>query len=141
MPMNDLEYGDCIAFDWDGVCTSNPHYTMPYQDVCVTLIKQALRRGMRVVVMTCSPGAQVVRELRAAGINCWADEQMHYMYWDQGTSMLATGSTSTVLVTGRKVAHVCAYVDDRAFNWDHARGTAGFWDTLSETMTRAHRTP
>jgi hypothetical protein len=121
--------------------TSNPHYTMPYQDVCVVLIKQALRRGLRVVVMTCSPGEQVAQELRAAGIHCWADKQMRHMYWDEGTAMLVTGSPYTVLVTGRKVAHVCAYVDDRGFNWTHQQGTAGFWDALNKAMIRADHTP
>lgn len=141
MPMDDLEYGDCIAFDWDGVMTSSPHFTQPYPDVCVNLIKQALRRGMRVVVMTCSPLGMVRMELEDRGIKAWPDLQMRHMQWSPETALTVTGSPYTVLVTGRKIAHVCAYVDDRAFNWTHARGTAGFWGALKEAMIMADHTP
>lgn len=118
-------FGKSISFDWDGVISRNPHWEPRYETVDSQLIEDALDRHIAVVIMTCSPVAQVASYLRELGFKVFADHKMSV-----GGDWRGGDDGRRILVTSRKVWGVIAYVDDRALHYEYDTDPSEVWREL-----------
>jgi 8-oxo-dGTP diphosphatase len=121
----------CIAFDFDGVLHSNPHWSSKWADLDFTLIDQTHARSMAVAIMTCNDTWRIAELLRRAGYVVTDDNAdpvggslKRSPSWHGGTD------GKRILVTNRKV---CAhrYVDDKAVEYHYEEGPDSLWSYLA----------
>jgi ADP-ribose pyrophosphatase YjhB (NUDIX family) len=111
-----------VAFDFDGVMHSDPHYRWPLAETDFSLINKVQARGYAAAVMTCNDVSRVAATLRNHGFRAVADVRMSRMYWHD---------PEAILVTGRKI---CAdfYVDDKAVRYQFGQSHEIVTDLLDE---------
>lgn len=115
-----------IAFDWDGVITRSPSWTPVYADVELAPIREAIRRGHPVAIMTCSPLDQVAAELERHGLRAFADHKLQHCQWQV---------CDLILITHRKIWDAF-YVDDRAVNYQHGDPVQRLFSDLAWAVAR-----
>jgi hypothetical protein len=107
-----------IAFDFDGVLHEHGKMRWPAGRLDFAPLREAMKRGYAVTIMTANIPASVGRELEKHGFKVYVDSKMSYSRW---------ASKGVILVTNRKVSAV-AYVDDRAIHWTFGSDPAAIWD-------------
>ena len=107
-----------IAFDFDEVLHEHGKMRWPVGRVDFAPLREAMRRGYAVSIVTANIPASVGKELERHGFKVYVDTKMTYSRW---------AYKNVILVTNRKVSAV-AYVDDRAIHWVFGSDPAAIWD-------------
>jgi hypothetical protein len=121
-----------LAFDWDGVLHSDPHYRATFTKVDLAPLVWAMDSNFAVSVTTCNDTWRITSYLRDHGVNARDDNVMP-----------AGGTTSApclwqthgiVLVTNRKPSALL-YVDDRAMRWSYGQPLGLFANEVATLLT------